>query len=444
MQFYSTNKQSPSVSFKEATIKGQAPDKGLYFPEYIPQLEAEFIKNIEQYSNEEIAYRVIAPYVGEEITEETLRRIVSETVNFPIPLVPVTDSISSLELFHGPTLAFKDIGARFMSRCLREAVGEGGSGLAIKNGLTTSATAITVLVATSGDTGGAVANGFFGVEGVEVVILYPSGKVSPVQEKQLTTLGGNIKALEVQGTFDDCQAMVKQAFMDQELTSQRFLTSANSINVARWLPQQFYYFFAYKQWKEKGQPPVFSVPSGNFGNICAGILAMQSGLPVSHFIAACNVNDIVSDYLHTQELRPKKAVPTLSNAMDVGNPSNFVRILEIFGNRFPELKNRLSAYTITDAETEATIKRIWEETGYLADPHGAVGYLALERYLQVHEGQKGIFLETAHPVKFPESVERITGQPIPIPEAVSAIMQQEKKSTLIGPDYEALKSYLLD
>ena len=444
MQFYSTNKQSPSVSFKEATIKGQAPDKGLYFPEYIPQLEAEFLKNIEQYSNEEIAYRVIAPYVGEEITEETLRRIVSETVNFPIPLVPVTDSISSLELFHGPTLAFKDIGARFMSRCLREAVGEGGSGLAIKNGLTTSATAITVLVATSGDTGGAVANGFFGVEGVEVVILYPSGKVSPVQEKQLTTLGGNIKALEVQGTFDDCQAMVKQAFMDQELTSQRFLTSANSINVARWLPQQFYYFFAYKQWKEKGQPPVFSVPSGNFGNICAGILAMQSGLPVSHFIAACNVNDIVSDYLHTQELRPKKAVPTLSNAMDVGNPSNFVRILEIFGNRFPELKNRLSAYTITDAETEATIKRIWEETGYLADPHGAVGYLALERYLQVHEGQKGIFLETAHPVKFPESVERITGQPIPIPEAVSAIMQQEKKSTLIGPDYEALKSYLLD
>ena len=444
MQFYSTNKQSPSVSFKEATIKGQAPDKGLYFPEYIPQLEAEFLKNIEQYSNEEIAYRVIAPYVGEEMSEETLRRIVSETVNFPIPLVPVTDSISSLELFHGPTLAFKDIGARFMSRCLREAVGEGGSGLAIKNGLTTSATAITVLVATSGDTGGAVANGFFGVEGVEVVILYPSGKVSPVQEKQLTTLGGNIKALEVQGTFDDCQAMVKQAFMDQELTSQRFLTSANSINVARWLPQQFYYFFAYKQWKEKGQPPVFSVPSGNFGNICAGILAMQSGLPVSHFIAACNVNDIVSDYLHTQELRPKKAVPTLSNAMDVGNPSNFVRILEIFGNRFPELKNRLSAYTITDAETEATIKRIWEETGYLADPHGAVGYLALERYLQVHEGQKGIFLETAHPVKFPESVERITGQPIPIPEAVSAIMQQEKKSTLIGPDYEALKSYLLD
>ncbi|HPH33151.1 MAG TPA: threonine synthase [Chitinophagaceae bacterium] len=441
MQFYSTNKQSPSVSFKEATIKGQAPDKGLYFPEYIPQLDAGFIKNIEQYSNEEIAYRVIAPYVGEEMTEETLRRIVGETVSFPIPLVPVTEAISSLELFHGPTLAFKDIGARFMSRCLREAIG-GGIGQATSSGQTN--TAITVLVATSGDTGGAVANGFYGVEGVEVVILYPSGKVSPVQEKQLTTLGGNIRALEVEGTFDDCQAMVKQAFMDQELTAKRFLTSANSINVARWLPQQFYYFFAYKQWKEKEQPPVFSVPSGNFGNICAGILAMQSGLPVNHFIAACNVNDIVSDYLLTAELKPKPAVPTLSNAMDVGNPSNFVRILEIFGNRFPDLKSRLSAYTITDAETEATIKRIREETGYLADPHGAVGCLALERYLQTHQGQKGIFLETAHPVKFPESVERITGQPIPLPEAVRAIMHREKTSTLIGPDYEALKSYLLD
>lgn len=434
MQFYSTNKQSPVVSFKEATIKGQAPDKGLYFPEYIPQLDAAFIKNIEKYSNEEIAYRVIAPYVGEEMSEETLRRIVAETVNFPIPLVPVSDTISSLELFHGPTLAFKDIGARFMSRCLREAIGGGGS----------STPAVTVLVATSGDTGGAVANGFYGVDGVEVVILYPSGKVSPVQEKQLTTLGGNIKSLEVEGTFDDCQAMVKQAFMDEELTSQRFLTSANSINVARWLPQQFYYFFAYKQWKEKGQPPVISVPSGNFGNICAGILAMQSGLPVQHFIAACNVNDIVSHYLQTQELKPVSAVPTLSNAMDVGNPSNFVRILEIFGHQFPELKDRLSAYTITDAETEATIREVYEKWNYLADPHGAVGYLALQRYLAEHPGQKGIFLETAHPVKFPDAVERITGQPIPLPAELGSIMQLEKKSTLILPEYAALKSYLLD
>ncbi len=438
MKFYSTNKQSPPVSFKEATIKGQAPDKGLYFPESIPHLDAAFIKNIESFSNEEIAYRVIAPYVGEEMSAETLRQIVRETVNFPIPLVPVTDAVSSLELFHGPTLAFKDIGARFMSRCLSEALKD-------TNGKTTRTgqSGITVLVATSGDTGGAVANGFFGVEGVEVVILYPSGKVSPVQEKQLTTLGGNIHALEVQGTFDDCQAMVKQAFTDEELTTRRFLTSANSINVARWLPQQFYYFFAYKQWKEKELPPVFSVPSGNFGNICAGILAMQSGLPVSHFIAACNINDIVSDYLLTQELKPKTAVPTLSNAMDVGNPSNFVRILEIFGNRYPDLKSRLSAYTITDTETEATIKEVWEKYGYLADPHGAVGFLALERYLREHKGEKGIFLETAHPVKFPEAVERITGQVIPVPEEVSAMMGIEKKSTLIGPDYAVLKSYLL-
>jgi threonine synthase len=432
MKFYSTNKQSPSVSFKEATIHGQAPDKGLYFPQYIPQLDQEFIKNIESFSNEEIAYQVIAPYVGEEMTEETLRRIVSETVSFPIPLVQVTPAISSLELFHGPTLAFKDIGARFMSRCLREA---------LKGGNKQSGT--VVLVATSGDTGGAVANGFYGVEGVEVVILYPSGKVSPVQEKQLTTLGGNIHALEVKGSFDDCQAMVKQAFTDTELTSKRFLTSANSINVARWLPQQFYYFFAYKQWKEKGQPPVFSVPSGNFGNICAGILAMQSGLPVKHFIAACNVNDIVSDYLQTQELKPRTAVPTLSNAMDVGNPSNFVRILEIFKNQFPEIKRRLSAYSITDTETEATIKEVMDKYGYLADPHGAVGFLALERYLSVHNGEKGIFLETAHPVKFPEAVERITGKKIPLPGSVRSIIHLEKRSTVIPPVYAELKEYLL-
>jgi threonine synthase len=432
MKFYSTNKQSPPVSFKQATINGQAPDKGLYFPEYIPQLDKEFIKNIESFSNEEIACRVIAPYVGNEMTEDTLRRIVSETVSFPIPLVPVTPDISSLELFHGPTLAFKDIGARFMSRCLREALKDSNN-----------PAGTVVLVATSGDTGGAVANGFFGVEGVEVVILYPSGKVSPVQEKQLTTLGGNIHALEVKGSFDDCQAMVKQAFTDTELTSKRFLTSANSINVARWLPQQFYYFFAYKQWKEKGQPPVFSVPSGNFGNICAGILAMQSGLPVKHFIAACNVNDIVSDFLQTQELKPKTAVPTLSNAMDVGNPSNFVRILEIFKNQFPELKSHLSAYTITDAETEVTIKEVMDKYGYLADPHGAVGFLALERYLSVHKGEKGIFLETAHPVKFPDAVERITGEKIPLPEAVRSIIHLEKRSTVIRPDYAELKQYLL-
>ncbi len=317
MKYYSTNKQSQIVDFKEATIQGQAPDKGLYFPETIPQVEKELIENIDKFSNEEIAFRVIKPYVGNTITDEKLFQVVSETVNFPIPLVKVNESISSLELFHGPTLAFKDIGARFMSRCL---------GHFVKDDSRT----VTVLVATSGDTGGAVANGFYDVEGVEVVILYPSGKVSPVQEKQLTTLGKNIKALEVAGTFDDCQQMVKQAFTDKDIKDKLFLTSANSINVARWLPQQFYYFFAYKQWAYKNNPPVISVPSGNFGNICAGILAMQSGLPVKHFIAACNANDIVTGYLQTEQLQPKQAIATLSNAMDVGNPSNCIEIQTFF------------------------------------------------------------------------------------------------------------------
>jgi len=430
LKYYSTNRQSSLVSFKEATIKGQAPDKGLYFPEVIYLLDKDFISNIDKYSNEEIAYKVISPYVGTEIPEEKLRQIVRETVNFPIPLIKVNDTISSLELFHGPTLAFKDIGARFMSRCLGYFV-QGDS------------RKVTVLVATSGDTGGAVANGFYDVEAVDVVILYPSGKVSAVQEKQLTALGKNIHALEVAGTFDDCQQMVKQAFADKELTENKFLTSANSINVARWLPQQFYYFFAYKQWADKNNPPVISVPSGNFGNICAGILAMQSGLPVKHFIAACNANDILSDYLQTQELKPKQAVATLSNAMDVGNPSNFVRILEIFNHQFPELKSKLSSYSITDDETIATIKEVYDKHNYLLDPHGAVGYLALKRYLADHPGENGIFLETAHPVKFPRAVEKITGKAIEAPDSVQAIMRSEKKSTLIEAEYEALKDFLL-
>jgi threonine synthase len=434
MNYYSTNRQSPIVGFKEASIKGQAPDKGLYFPETLPQLDKEFIRSIENYSNEEIAFRVIKPYVGKEIPEEKLFRIVSETVNFPIPLVRISESISSLELFHGPTLAFKDIGARFMSRCL---------GYFLKD----NSKKVTVLVATSGDTGGAVANGFYEVEGVEVVILYPSGKVSPVQEKQLTTLGKNIHALEVEGTFDDCQQLVKAAFMDVELNRQLFLTSANSINVARWLPQQFYYFFAYKQWLHNFpldyRGPVISVPSGNFGNICAGLLAMQTGLPVEHFIAACNANDIVSEYLETQNLEPRQAVPTLSNAMDVGNPSNFVRILEIFNHKFPELKSKLSSCTISDTETTATIREVYQQYNYVLDPHGAVGYLALQRYLQQHPGQKGMVLETAHPVKFPEAVENGIGRPIEIPAAVQSIMNKEKRSVLIKADFKQLKEYLV-
>jgi len=344
-------------------------------------------------------------------------------------LVKVTDTIYSLELFHGPTLAFKDVGARFMSRCLGHFVDAGKK--------------VTVLVATSGDTGGAVANGFYGVDGVEVVILYPSGKVSPVQEKQLTTLGKNIQALEVQGSFDDCQQMVKQAFADESVTQKIFLTSANSINVARWLPQQFYYFLAWKQWVEKDRPPVICVPSGNFGNICAGILAYSSGLPVRHFIAACNANDIVTRYLATSKLETREAVATLSNAMDVGNPSNFIRILEIFHNNFPELKNKLSSYSITDAETIATIGEVYQKYHYLLDPHGAVGYLALSRYLRDNPDQKGLFLETAHPVKFPESVEKVTGKKIPLPLEVAGIMDRQKSSILMKPGYENLKEFLL-
>ena len=434
MKYYSTNHNSPIVSFKEATIKGQAPDKGLYFPEAIPSLPEDLIKNINQFSKEEIAYRVIAPYVGEAIPKNELQRIVSETVNFDIPLVKINENISSLELYHGPTLAFKDTGARFMSRCLGYFVkGENKK--------------VTVLVATSGDTGGAVANGFYDVEGVDVVILYPSGKVSSVQEKQLTTLGKNIHALEVNGTFDDCQQMVKQAFADEELNKQIFLTSANSINVARWLPQQFYYFFAYKQWVNSPlgdgcNPPVISVPSGNFGNICAGILAHVSGLPVQHFIAACNANDIVPSFMQTQQYEPKKAVATISNAMDVGNPSNFVRILQIFNNEFVNLQKVLSSVSITDDETRSTIKSVYEDQKYLLDPHGAVGYLALERYLQNNPSQKGIVLETAHPVKFYDVVEPVIGETIPLPASVVAQINAEKKSTKINADGGLLKDFL--
>jgi threonine synthase len=349
MKYYSLNKISPVVDFKEATIAGQAPDKGLYFPEFIPQVSKDLIKNIEQYSNEEIAYEVIRPYVGDAIPQEDLRRIAAESISFDIPLVQVSNNIYSLELFHGPTLAFKDVGARFMSRCLSYFAKD-------------KREKITVLVATSGDTGGAVANGFYDVEGINVVILYPSGKVSNVQEKQLTTLDKNIHALEVNGTFDDCQQMVKQAFTDPELKQKLFLTSANSINIARWLPQQFYYFFLWKQWKDKNNPPVVSVPSGNFGNICAGILAQQSGLPIKQFIAACNANNVVPDFFKTGKYEPKKAIATISNAMDVGDPSNFVRILEMFHSEKSALEKMVSSDSISDTATRETILKVLSDT----------------------------------------------------------------------------------
>ncbi len=433
MNYYSLNHNSPKVNFAEASLRGQAPDKGLYFPEHIPQVPKDFIANIRNYSKEEIGFTVMKPYVGETIADTDLQKIVNETINFDFPLVKISENISSLELFHGPTLAFKDVGARFMSRCLgyfnRHAYHK-----------------TTVLVATSGDTGGAVANGFLGVDGVDVIILYPSGKVSKIQELQLTTLGQNITALEVNGTFDDCQAIVKQAFMDDDLNQKINLTSANSINVARWLPQQLYYFFAYQQWQED-QAPIVSVPSGNFGNICAGILAHVSGLPVKHFIAACNANDVVPQYLQTEQYTPKPSIATVSNAMDVGNPSNFIRILELFNQQFSSLKNKMSSISVDDINTTETIKEVFQQYHYTLDPHGAVAYYALENCLQNSPsgaiGCKGYILETAHPVKFPETVEDAIGRSIEFPEQVQHLLSAEKKSIIMQADFNNFKEWLM-
>ena len=421
MHYFSTNDPSAHVTFGEAVLAGQPADRGLYFPERIPILRADFLASFRNKSNSQIAFEVIRPYVAGEIPDETLFTICAETVNFPFPLVEITENISALELFHGPTLAFKDVGARFMSRCLRYFSAK-------------KREKIIVLVATSGDTGGAVANGFHGVEGIDVVILYPQGKVSRVQELQLTTLGGNVTALEVAGTFDDCQALAKRALADAELQKQVFITSANSINVARWLPQQFYYFFALKDWE--GPPPVISVPSGNFGNICAGILAHISGLPVEKFIAACNANDVIPRFMQTADLEPRPSVATLSNAMDVGDPSNFVRILEIFGRDFPSLKEKLEAVSINDDTTAATMREVYEKYGYILDPHGAVGYRAI-----ADDGRKGIFLETAHPVKF-DSVEQILGTSGAMPEGIKELFKKEKESMQISSDYEELRAII--
>lgn len=427
MKYYSLNNHDIKVSFKEAAITGIAKDKGLYFPESISQLDADFIANIENYSDVDIALKAIAPFVGDEIQHEKLMEIVRETLSFDFPMVEVEDDIYALELFHGPTMAFKDVGARFMSRCLRYFTeGENKQ--------------ITILVATSGDTGGAVASGFLSVEGINVVILYPSGKVSDIQERQLTTLGQNITALEVDGTFDDCQDMVKEAFLDRDL-EQVNLTSANSINIARWLPQMFYYFFAYKALKAKRKPIVVSVPSGNFGNICAGMMAKKIGLPISHFIAATNANDTVPRYLETKEYSPNKTVETLSNAMDVSNPSNFVRILELIGE--DNLYNELTSNSFTDDETISVLKKLYTENSYMADPHGAVGYLGLKRHMQDNPHVIGVFLETAHPVKFSDSIEKNLGVEIPLPEQIRSVMNGEKRSLKIA-SYEELKKFLLE
>lgn len=429
MRYYSLNRQSPDVDFKEATIRGQAPDKGLYFPVQLPKLSQSFINQLGKMDKNELAYEIMQPYVGNTIEKKALRQIVEEAVDFSFPLVHINDQVSAMELFHGPTLAFKDVGARFMSRCL----GYFSKDQHKKN---------TVLVATSGDTGGAVANGFLGVEAVEVIILYPSGKVSPVQELQLTTCGQNITALEIKGSFDDCQAMVKDAFMDTDLQQRLQLTSANSINVARWLPQQLYYFFAWQQWSDKEHPPVISVPSGNFGNICAGLLARYAGLPVKSFIAACNINDTVTQYLKTGIHTARPTVPTLSNAMDVGNPSNLIRIMELFKKEGLAVSTVLKSAAVTDEETLQCINQVYKEYGYLMDPHGAVAYKALEKTLP--DNSKGIILETAHPIKFPDTVKTATGQEPEIPDAILPLFSAKKKSLVMEASFASLKEWLLN
>ncbi len=428
MKYYSLNKTAPNVSFQEAVIKGLAPDRGLYFPKEILKLEDTFFENIENLSNTEIAFEVIHQFVGNEIPDNVLKEIIAQTLCFDFPLMEIEENIFSLELYHGPTMAFKDVGARFMARCLAYFNKDKKDS---KN---------VVLVATSGDTGGAVASGFLGVKGVEVVILYPSGKVSDVQEKQLTTLGQNITALEVDGVFDDCQDMVKQAFLDADLIEKN-LTSANSINIARWLPQMFYFFFAYQALKKHNKPLVISCPSGNFGNICAGIIAKKMGLPIAHFVAATNVNDTVPEFMQTGIYNPKPSKPTISNAMDVGNPSNFVRIQEIYDNNLEQFKKDFSSFSYSDAETAIVLKKIFESSGYIAEPHGVIGYMGLKKELENHSNAIGVFLETAHPIKFLDVVEPILGITLDVPDQIQAVLNKEKVSIKIA-SFDELKEFL--
>ena len=429
MNYFSLTNPTIKTSFSEAVINGIAPDRGLYFPSEIPQLAKEFISEIPQMDIATMGAQIMAPFVAGDIPYSVLEKIIQNTLDFDFPVVPITEEVGCLELFHGPTLAFKDVGARFMAQSLGYFNQQ------------KSKQKITVLVATSGDTGGAVANGFLGVEGIEVVILYPKGKVSKVQEQQLTTLGQNITALEVEGVFDDCQDMVKTAFLDQDITSKRKLTSANSINVARWLPQMLYYFLAYRQLEDKKQPLVFSVPSGNFGNICSGMIGQQMGLHIDHFVACTNVNDSVPTYLKTENYQAVKTTPTISNAMDVGDPSNFIRIQKIYKNDFQTLKNHLSGFRYTDDMTREAMKELYHQNGYIADPHGAVGYLGLKEYLAKKPSAYGVFLETAHPVKFLDTVEDTLDIEVPMPDRIQSLLAKEKKSTAIK-NYDELKEFL--
>jgi threonine synthase len=426
MKFYSTNGISSPVSFKDAVIKSLPADKGLYFPERIPVLPAKFFNSLSEKSLPEIGFEVLGEFCEEDIPKAQLADILEKALDFEVPVVQVNDNIHTLELFHGPTYAFKDVGARFLARCL---------GYFNE----TDQREITILVATSGDTGGAVASGFYEVPGVNVIILYPSGKVSDLQEKQLTTLGKNISAIEVKGNFDDCQAMVKRAFLDEDINSQLNLSSANSINIARWLPQSLYYFDAYRQLP--GEQLVMSVPSGNYGNITAGMLAKKMGLPIKRFIAASNANDVVPRYLESGSYKPQPTVSTISNAMDVSDPSNHPRMLDLHDKLFADIKKHVKGFTLSDKDTLEIMATCFRNTDYILDPHGAIGYAALKADLA--ENEIGIFLETAHYSKFLDTVVKALDREIPLPDFVSELMTRTKEATLIENDYEAFKGYLI-
>ena len=432
MKYYSTNGKAPLASLEKAVVKGLAEDRGLYMPERIEKMPKAFFEDISSMSFQNIAYNVASNFFGEDVDEDALQDIVYDTLSFDCPVVKVTDNIYSLELFHGPTLAFKDVGARFMARLLGYFIGKSG-----KSGL------VNVLVATSGDTGSAVANGFLGVDGIHVYVLYPKGKVSPIQECQFTTLGQNITAIEVDGVFDDCQALVKSAFMDDELNKHMKLTSANSINVARFLPQSFYYFNAYARMKEQlnGNQLVMCVPSGNFGNICSALFGHEMGLPIDRFIAANNANDVFYNYLQTGQYNPKPSVQTLANAMDVGDPSNFARIYDLYGKSHARISQLISGATYSDEQIAETMRQCYNETGYVLDPHGACGYRALKEGLR--EGEIGVFCETAHPAKFKEKVDAILGTDIEIPARLRAFMDGEKQSVEMSKDFADFKQYLM-
>lgn len=432
MNYYSTNGQSPKASLKDAVVRGLAPDRGLYMPERIPTIPSAFFRHIGDMSLQDVAYVAANTLFGDDIESSTLQTIVNDTLNFDIPLVEVDSDKYALELFHGPTLAFKDVGARFMARLLGYFNRQQGN------------EDVNVLVATSGDTGSAVANGFLNVPGVRVFVLYPKGKVSRIQEAQFTTLGCNVTAIEVDGTFDDCQALVKSAFMDKELNDAMKLTSANSINVARFLPQMFYYFHAYARLVGSGKSAdkvVFAVPSGNFGNICAGLIAKRMGLPVHRFIAANNRNDVFFEYLKTGKYNPRPSIATIANAMDVGDPSNFARILDLYGKSHDAIVGDISGCAYTDEQIADTMRNVYAEKGYILDPHGAVAYRALDEYLQ--PGETGIFLETAHPAKFKETVDSIIDGSVKIPARLEAFMRGEKSTVRLNKQFPAFKKYLL-